>query len=269
LHVLRLFAASVAFVALSLAAAAAGAAARPAGALGTTALSSAPTAPSSAPAAPSSAPAAAPALYGSTASSLYAIDLASLAVRRIGDFGFEVTDIALAPDGTLFGCTFRELLRIDKAKGRASAVGSFSVTVAMNSLAVGADGTIYGADDQGSIFKVDRATGRAKRIGIFGRSFVSSGDLTAGPNALIYAAVTTSPGVDVDRIAVLHPGSGEVRILGKTGYAGVYGLASAKGMLVGFTEGGEAIRIDPRTGKASAIGRLGPAFWGATSAPER
>ncbi|MCB1332143.1 MAG: hypothetical protein KDK26_00445 [Roseivivax sp.] len=66
-------------------------------------------------------------IYLSTLSgAVYAWDFGTGQTQLIANTGIQLTDIAIAPDGTLYGITFTRLYRIDTATGFATDIGPLS-----------------------------------------------------------------------------------------------------------------------------------------------
>ncbi len=203
--------------------------------------------------------------YGSTARSLVVIDLSGATPRvlPVGDFGAEVTDLARAPDGTLYAVGFDSLYRVDQRTGRATLVGSLGVND-VNGLVWGGQGLLASSTD-GLLYEVSPATGAARPLGSFGPGIGSSGDLCFGPGGALY--MTSPEGGRAgapDRLVRVDPRTGAAAVVGPTGTARVYGLAWVDGALTGVTESGALVRLDLRTGGATTLGTAGLPFWGAS-----
>jgi hypothetical protein len=82
-------------------------------------------------------------------------------------------DVAAAPDGTLYGIVnSASLVTINTNNGATLSTISFSVG-GIESLAISADGTLYGAS-QGSLYTINAANGQATLIGNFNNSLIGN-----------------------------------------------------------------------------------------------
>lgn len=122
---------------------------------------------------------------------LVTIDKATGAVTPVGDIG-QVDGrygLAFAPDGTLYLSRNDELYTVSTTTGATTTVGNFTDPASdMRSLAVAADGTLYGYDDEsGRLFTIDPATAATTEVGasgysmgdVLGLDFDSAGTLWA------------------------------------------------------------------------------------------
>jgi len=120
-------------------------------------------------------------LYGATTTmatgspgSLVTIDITTGAATLVGSFGFPgvppgtLTDIAFAPDGTLYGWSSllvgasgaSDLYTVDVSNGLATQVSDSGVIVVSAGLAINRSGTLFLAGiDDGPLFTVDPVTG--------------------------------------------------------------------------------------------------------------
>ena len=133
-------------------------------------------------------------LYGAdAASTLFRIDAASGATRRVGATGVRsMTDIAFTPDGKLYGISFSRLYRVDPRSGRATPIGSGIGMGSVNALASDARGKLYVASTSGAFGTVAPGTGRATLVGSYGPGLGSSGDLVFAPDGKLFATAKLS-----------------------------------------------------------------------------
>ncbi len=83
------------------------------------------------------------------------------AMVELADFPVALTDIAVAPDGTLYGIDFFDLYRLDPDAGTATRLGAHGVSSA-NAFDIAADGTAVLAGNGGpEIYALDLATAAA------------------------------------------------------------------------------------------------------------
>lgn len=191
------------------------------------------------------APPAAPLVYLCDRSGrLGTLNLTTKAVKVIGNLGVVLTDIAFAPNGTLYGLSFTTFYRVDKTTGRATRIGSLGVN-GLNALGFSKSGKAIAASyRQTGFFTINLATGRATATGSNG-GYLSAGDLTYGGDHLDFS---TSNGLLIDynltiRSRVAHPDH----------IANLYGLVvPAVGQLYGVA-GTTLYRINPATGAGTAV----------------
>jgi hypothetical protein len=189
----------------------------------------------------------------SSASSLYLVDTASGTDVKVGDYGQvgDMFDIALAPDGTMYGLASggNELVRIDRWTAATTDIGPTNDT--MNGLTVMANGTMYGSGGT-DLFVIDPQSGATTHIGSTG--FESSGDLTPdGAGSLLLAATY---------LVRVNPADGTAQAIGTARFDNVYGLTMTATGLYGGTDDGELLRIDASTGTYQVIASGLPAWNG-------
>lgn len=207
-------------------------------------------------------------IFAHSSRQLYRIDLTTQTpqVVSIGAFGAELTDLALTDDGQLFGVGFDTLYVVDPQQGFARRVGPLGPTDVNGLAAVG--NRLVAGSTSGGFYYVDRSTGRATRVGSFGRGVVSSGDLCVGPGGVLY--LTSPVGSRIggpDQLLRVDPVTGAATPVGTTGLSSVFGLiftGSERNELLGVTADGIVARIDPRTGAAAQMALTGVPFWGGT-----
>ena len=192
-------------------------------------------------------------VYMSSASSLYLVDTASGTDVKVGDYGQvgDMFDIALAPDGTMYGLASggNELVRIDRWTAATTDIGPTNDT--MNGLTVMANGTMYGSGGT-DLFAIDPQSGATTHIGSTG--FESSGDLTPdGAGSLLLAATY---------LVRVNPADGTAQAIGTARFDNVYGLTMTATGLYGGTDDGELLRIDASTGTYQVIASGLPAWNG-------
>ena len=193
---------------------------------------------------------------------LYEVDLPGGEERLIGPLPISLTDIALAPDGTIYGADGSNLVRVDLGTMRFEVI--MPVSSAFNGLDTAPDGTLYGAANTG-IFRFDLVRGTSARVASFPLRLTSSGDL-AFIGARLFATAT-GPGLLEDALVEIDLTGGEGRVVGPIrGFRNIWGLAPRGEQLFGFAGGGEMLRIDIATGRGDLIVlRTTHGFWGAAA----
>ena len=169
-----------------------------------------------------------------------------------------ITDLAMSPEGSLFGISFNALYIIDTGTAIAEELGSLGLYGA-NALAFDHDGRLYGATQSGSFLEINTTTGHADVIGYYSSGLESWGDLAFGPDGTLYGAVRTAAGtgllVTVDRT------SGQttpVDPANSLGFDNVWGLVFVGNKLYGLTSTygtgiGQLIEIDTNTGVGTRV----------------
>jgi hypothetical protein len=187
-------------------------------------------------------------------SALYKLSPGTRKGHRAGYTGVELTDITVRGK-TLYAISFTDLYWLSTATGASHHIGSLGFSAA-NALATQPKtNTLYGADQYGDFFTINRKTGHATLIGTFGGGLGSAGDLTFY-NGRLYAAVTRSGSTD-SFLAIVNVRTGAAKLVGNTGYADVWGLVTGSGALYGATDGGLFLRVSPATGRAKAVWKEG------------
>lgn len=191
---------------------------------------------------------------------LYEVDLPGGETRLVGALPLTLTDIALAPDGTLYGADGDNLVRIDLESMRSEVI--LNVGDAFNGLDTAPDGTIYGAASAG-VFAFDLVRGTSERVADFPMGLFSSGDLAFIDGRLYATATGAGP---FDALVEIGLAGAPSRMVGSiTGFQSVWGLAPRGEQLFGFTSGGELLRINPNTGAGTLIVDSEIRYFGAAS----
>lgn len=219
-------------------------------------------------------------VYAHTSGALYRVDPDTLAITKIGDFGWsngsdEMTDIAIDKTGLMIGISFDSVYRVDPTTAAATRL-SDALTGGFNGLSfvpaamvgqTGDDVLVATRNSDGAVFRIDRDSGAKMQIGDMG-GYSSSGDLVAVEG---FTLQTADNGFSDDRLVRLAPNTFAATQIGSSiGFSEIWGVAYWKDKVFGFTNGGEFITIDPNTGVGTLVQSGGPAWWGAavtTSAP--
>ena len=187
------------------------------------------------------------------------VRLPSGVTKVVGPSGVGLTDIALAPDGRLFGVDFSAASEIDATTGRATRL-STSTLMNINAMDAAPDGTIYVAGGQ-SLYTLDLASGAWVTVMSFSQG-QSSGDLAFVNGRLLLTISYYAPN---DYLLELDPVAHTSRIVGDTGYACIYGLAAYGPKLYGMTCTGQVLSLDTDTGQGTVLQETNIVFWGASA----
>lgn len=180
---------------------------------------------------------------------LWEVELPSGDARSIAATEVGLTDVALHPDGRLFGVNHGALFELDEETGRARWITS--VGDSLNGLEVGPDGALYGAGAS-SVVRLDPASGALERIAFFPRGWSASGDVAFVAGRLLVTG-TQTPFSRREPDALFDATAGEAVHLGSIGSACVWGLAPFGETLYGLTCNRELIRIDVASGRGTVL----------------
>jgi len=193
-------------------------------------------------------------------SNLYEIRLPSGAVKLIGPTSVRLTDVALHPSGILYGVSADGLCEVDLGTGSCT---TKIIPLPANPVGLDAapDGTLYGAAGT-RIYTVDRVTGATKDVATFPSGYVASGDVAfVGARML----VTARSGAVDDTLVEFNVATGTGKVLGRTGFRCIWGVAAYGPKLYGLTCEGRVLNIDPNTAKSTELSSVSVEFWGATA----
>jgi hypothetical protein len=214
---------------------------------------------------------------------LYHIDLASKKLVTIGNFNASgndvMTDLAIAPDGTIYVISETNLYTADPADGHVTLLGKVTAcgTYAV-ALTFGPDGTMYAADFHGAFCKIDpgQKPPLVTQIATLGGGLAISGDLVSVRDGTMFGTAynlsdPSGHGTQIDNLLVkLDPATGQViKTVGKTGYPEIFGVAFELGQVFGFTHDGSARRTTPSPNRRPARASASPAPASAPWWPRR
>lgn len=93
----------------------------------------------------------------------YSVDKTTGAATEVGDMGADVTALAAASDGTIYGLdpSDDELVTIDTATGVATVVGPLGISIENSGLDFDASGVLWGIASSGVVFTINVLTGEA------------------------------------------------------------------------------------------------------------
>ncbi len=173
---------------------------------------------------------------------IFTVDSSTGASTLKGNAGVVLTDIAFAPNGSLYGVSFSNLYSINKNTGAATNIGSLGFND-VNALTFSSAGKLYGAGNgSGTFYEINTGTGAAAAL--FNTGTSSGGDLAFLGNSLYYTNSTGS-------LFSINVGAGSTTPIGSLGVANVFGLAADNGILFG-TAGRNIYAINTTTGAAGS-----------------
>lgn len=212
-------------------------------------------------------------MYVHTPDTLYIIDDKTFDLVLVGPFGLDadekITDLAVTPDGNVYGISKDKLYSINADNGAATFVADVPgvVNVGMTFLD---DGTLLATDKAGGVRRIDPQTGKVTEIGEFGSGYATAGDLVAVANGTMFAISDEGPNgdeLDNNVLLTVDPKSGTAYPVGQIGYGRVFGCAVANNAVYAFTDAGEVIEIDPVSGSGQLVRTHPVEFWGAGVTP--
>ena len=181
---------------------------------------------------------------------LWEVDLPSGDSRGLATTEIGLTDLALHPDGRLFGVNHGALFELDEETGRARWI--VDVGDSLNALEVGPDGSLYGAGTS-SIVRLDPASGRVATVATFPRGWSASGDVAFVSGRLLVTGTSTPFTLTEPDALFDATAGGEAIPVGTIGVVCVWGLAPFGETLYGLTCNGELIRIDVASGRGTVL----------------
>ena len=206
-----------------------------------------------------------------TRDTLYTVNDINFDLVHIGEFGVEdsITDLAITPDGRLFGISGEALYQINATTGAATFVADVPGVLNVG-LTFLPNGQLLATDKEGGVREISPDTGAVTEVGKFGGNFGTAGDLVAVADGTMFAIgefQDESPG-DSDLLLTVNTGDGVAEYVGQIGYGDVFGTAFANGRVYAFTSTGQIIEISPTTGIGVLV-RSHPdiSFWGAAVTP--
>lgn len=164
---------------------------------------------------------------------LYRINLATHALEVVGPFNAPqvgnsedtITDLAVAPDNTIWVVSNTKLYRADPTDGHVTMVAPLSncgtATVALTTTP---DGVMYAADFKGAFCRIDftGSTPTVVNLGSLPGGYAVTGDLVAVGDGTMFASIyrltdAANTGTQADNlVAKINPATREVIVLGST-----------------------------------------------------
>lgn len=195
---------------------------------------------------------------------LYRIDLTNKMLITVGPFNAPrndvMTDLAVAPDDTIYTISHTTLYTASPATGQVTVVGSLS-TCGSESVALTftPDGALYAADYQGAFCRIDPKARpiAVTRLGALGGGYAIAGDLVAVGDGTMYGTAyqpKVAATAQNNLLVRIDPATGmQTRVLGPTSFPKLFGVAFENGQVFGFTHdgSGRVVTIDPASGKGT------------------
>ena len=212
-------------------------------------------------------------VYAHSDHTLYVIDLMTKALQTVGPFKAPVvnnvedviTDLAVAPDGTIWVISETALYKASATDGHVTKVGSLAACGTRGvALTFTAAGKLYTGDFKGAICEIDVAQTPpvVKPPVTLKNGMALSGDLVAVADGTVFGTVykisdNAGQGTNLSNVlAKIDVTTGVVTQLGASGYPKLFGVSYAHGHVIGFTHDGtgNVIEMDPATGAGTIFG---------------
>lgn len=212
-------------------------------------------------------PAQAP-VYANTSTELFEIVPATGDRSRVGTFrdgGVNVegmVDIAIDPDGRIYGGTYDALYQIDPLSASLSKV--CDTDLRPYALAFSSDGVLF-AGAGSEIVEVDLSDCSTRTL-VQSPVYETSGDLVGLPDGFLYWTVLGGQDNN-DELVRVDPLTGATFWVGRVGESKLFGLGYDQGELYGFSQNGTIVRITPSSGATELVQSDGTSWWGATTNP--
>jgi hypothetical protein len=208
-------------------------------------------------------------VYAHSDTTLYVVDVQSKTLNTVGAFnaptGESITDLAVAPDNTIYVISEKALYTANATDGHVSKLGSLSACGTKGvALTTTPDGKLWTGDYTGTICQIDLA--RTPPVVLAPVSMSSglalTGDFAAVADGTVFGTAykktdTTGHGSQLDNLLVkIDVATGAVTAIGSTGYPKLFGVAFAANKVFGFTHDGtgDVVTIDPVTGAGTLFG---------------
>ena len=164
----------------------------------------------------------------------------------------QITDIAYLND-KIYAITFNDIFEIDVSTGELKKFNSLSSQIhRMNGLTAYKN-KLYIISVGGDFASMDPVSGQLKRISLLPEGWSSSGDLAVDPIDRRLWASVGSPILTTDHLIKLDPVTGAANMIGNIGYKNVWCIEYYRNQLIGFTNIGEKLLINPETGEGFVI----------------
>ena len=211
------------------------------------------------------------AVYAHSADSLYRIDPETLSVTLVAAFNFpdlfgQMTDIALDQSGQMIGISFDTVYSVDKTTAVCTFIAQLDRPfnglsfVPVSEIDGATSEVLVGAAEEGTLHRLDPATGVSTRIGSYGGDYTSSGDIVSVAGFGTVAPAKSFAAAS-DLLVRVNPMTGAVTPIGETGVTNIWGLGFWGDKVYGFTEDKQFVLIDVTTGRATKVSSSASVSW--------
>ena len=206
-------------------------------------------------------------VFAHSDATLYVVDLMAKTLNTVGGFNAPqvagktdvITDIAVAPDGTIWAISETALYTASSTDGHVTPKGSLSACgMRAVALTFTPGGKLYEGDFMGAICQIEIA-GATPIVDApikLSNGYALAGDLVAIGDGTVFGTLykladAAGKGTQLSNVlGKVDLATGTVTTLGATGYPKLFGTSFAKNKVMGFTHDGtgNVIEIDPMTG---------------------
>ena len=133
-------------------------------------------------------------------------------------------------------------------------------------LAFTSDGRLFGAGD--GLYVVDIESGELSPFYV-DHSYQTSGDIVGLPDGRLYWTVNGSDPSSGDDLVIVDPNTGNSVNRGAIGQGDIWGIGYYDGELIGFSNDGNMLSINPFDASIGSKVGFDESWWGATTNPVR
>ncbi len=211
-------------------------------------------------------------VYAHSDGVLYTIDLQTKALVTVGNFNAPpptgsstpdvITDLAVAPDGTIYVNSETALYTASPMDGHVTLVGSLSTcgTKAV-ALTTTSDGRLWMGDYMGAICQIDISVS-PPTVGApvtMSNGMALAGDMVGVDNGTVFGtaySLGTSSTQNDNSLVKIDVATGTVTMIGASGFPKLFGVSFANNQVFGFTHDGtgRVVTIDTSTGVGTMFG---------------
>jgi len=199
---------------------------------------------------------------------LYSIDLANQSLVTVGNFNAPlvdiggkmkedvITDLAVAPDGTIYVVSETELYTANAADGHVTQVGTLSTCgQRVVALTTTPDGQIWTGDFTGNLCRIDitMSPPQVQPPITMGSHMALAGDMVAVDSGTVFGTaydLNDNNSQDNNVLVKIDLTNGAVTQIGASGFGKLFGTAFQQGKVFAFSHDGtgDVVTIDPTTG---------------------
>jgi hypothetical protein len=208
-------------------------------------------------------------VYAHSDTVLYSIDLSTKTLVTVGNFNTPmsaaITDLAVAPDGTLYAVSETALFTASSTDGHVTQVGTLAAcgtrTVALTTTP---DGSLWAGDYSGKLCKID-ISHMPPTVGTpitMSNGLALTGDFVAVDNGTVFGTAyklsdASNTGTNMNNLLVtIDLTTGATTQVGSSGFPKLFGAAYQEGMVFAFTHDGtgRVVTMDRTTGQGTLFG---------------
>lgn len=213
-------------------------------------------------------------MYAHSDTVLYTVDLVNKKLDTVGNFNAPnitigsstkpdpITDLAVAPNGTIYVVSEQSLYTASATDGHVTKVGSLSACGQRGvALTTTSDGRIWIGDYLGAICQIDISGGTpvVKAPVMMQGGLALSGDMVGVGNGKVFGTAYrlsdgSGQGTQNNNLLVtVDVTTGAVQQIGSSGYPKLFGVAAQNGKVFGFTHDGtgRVVTIDTTSGQGA------------------